>query len=98
MGEVLAGVAADNSGCVVEQGGGTDVVGDVGGEPVALVRRTNASVSLTMKPYSASARIATRFFSHSDVSEPLIVTVASVEMRYEMPPMAPHAACDQSPA
>ena len=28
-------------------------------------------------PYSASARIATRLFSHSDVSEPLIVTDAS---------------------
>lgn len=47
----------------------------------ALSRRTNASVSATTNPYSASASTATRLFSNSEVSCPLIVTVASVETR-----------------
>src|SRR5690606_30994983 len=58
---------------------------------------TNDSTSATTKPYSASARTATKLFSHREVSCPLMVTVASVLMRYEMPPTAPHTALVQSP-
>src|SRR5690606_1396678 len=58
---------------------------------------TNASTSATTKPYSASANTATRLFSHRLVRLLLMVTVASVLMRYEMPPTAPHAALVQSP-
>src|SRR5690606_35320822 len=58
---------------------------------------TNSSTSATTKPYSASASTATRLFSHRLVSWLLMVTVASVLMRYEMPPTAPQAALVQSP-
>src|SRR5690606_8060146 len=46
---------------------------------VVSVNSTNDSGSLTRKPYSASARTATRLCSHRLTREPLIVTVASVE-------------------
>ena len=44
-----------------------------------FVNFTNEAGSLTRKPYSASARIATRLFSNRLTSAPLMVTAASVE-------------------
>lgn len=52
---------------------------DVTGEFPTLVSLTTASTSFRTKPYSASARIAMRLFSHSETSEPPIVTVACVD-------------------
>src|SRR5690606_5671337 len=58
---------------------------------------TNDSGSLTRKPYSASARMATRLCSHRELGWLPMATVAWVEPSEVMPPTTPHAAWFQLP-